>query len=927
MGRKNTNTKRKNKNSRSPKKKRSPQVVFINMFSDKPPIMVGFHGEMTTPDKVAKVPVVAPSTARMNTRAVKTFMNPEQSWKEHLISGLWSGGSRDFSSATPRVVYHARKMKDPLTRCGEVILPNELRDKNPRLYTRGSVEESCVLSPIPLFRASKCRSEYRELRDAVYAQNVRKECAIRGTHQLMNYCGDGHDLLHRCLLVQASQWALFYAEMNFMVNMMVKFASTLYTSLTGFNRTVCPLSKELNISVRKGQKTPLTEEVNHVLMMIADFIVVAVHRTPSLTSPWNVGDMELGPLLEIGNKLSVVCMQLEKSNLLSLIPKKRTTMGTRERWTWVFKQMHCLNVCFKTALSATHLTKILTNGGGLFKTMAPPHSEAMEQQKVSDPRFYASLVMRDEFRRLIKEDEPPCFAFTPFDYQQFIAYHNWQCGDKVSSYFYMSPFMCYQAYKSQDSYSLTQLMVDPFAVKGNSSLEYFLNALGPQHKGVMEMWFEKHAVEEIYSRHSVDTSVVFAWAADKCMAPAFFSSNWSCTSNSALAHTEVYTATVVRFLMDGNLAQRVSNCRVLNLMEWFPEVNYMSTRDHVDSELLRRWAAVVIQRRFRDYLTQRGTERKVWSRDAAHTIQRAWRMRKRRQTLLRVCAVFIQAAMRGHWVRQTLHEKKEKAVRLVETAKMIQCIWRRKAREREQRIERQKRQERCAAKTIQRRWKGYVRNVAMCLAVCQIQTVYRNKWKQMLFDYRRVAEIERETMRLAEKGKRDTVVKAEKHKHAQRKHRVEELAKQIAYFFEWNNLLKDQYLLANMDATGAVPYEILLQFPTVVQYTCTSSNPIGLLIEASRHVKYLVVTKSGLRHTQWVDYVQDCWYLQQEQQMEMLMRLQAQMNHDIKRRLESIQEQMQMQMPPSRHMTMQPVILQPIPVRYNQISDMKYGNT
>jgi hypothetical protein len=225
-------------------------------------------------------------------------------YEEYLISGLWTGGSRDLSSATPRRLYTPLGMKSVLTRCGEVFVARSTeRVMHEKVHPHGSVADVTRFCKLPLIKALRVSPDYREVRDALYAQNIRHECAVRGTEKGADYCGDWNDVAHKSFLMQTSHWAMFYAETHLMVNMMVKWSSSLFIPATGFIHQICPITHKLEIR-SSGTKTKLTDAIRKILKLIAQFIAVLVRKTPCISRPWMSMNAYYHNVLCIGDALS-----------------------------------------------------------------------------------------------------------------------------------------------------------------------------------------------------------------------------------------------------------------------------------------------------------------------------------------------------------------------------------------------------------------------------------------------------------------------------------------------------------------------------------------------------------------------------------------------------------------------------------------------
>jgi hypothetical protein len=235
-------------------------------------------------------------------------------------------------------------------------------------------------------------------------------------------------------------------------------------------------------------------------------------------------------------------------------------------------------------------------------------------------------------------------------------------------------------------------------------------------------------------------------------------------------------------------------------------------------------ASVVLQMAIRGFVARRRFRVLVERRDikrvsdmksrAAVVLQGAWASRVAAlEEKRRVSVLVIQALCRGHRCRMWYQE-------IVATKKRV-------AREAEEWLRLQNQ----VSGTIQLAWRKY------------------NARRKQRMEERKQKENTHKIIEVQKQNKKHQQQKREVDCFTQAVHK---LAKQLAFFFAPENLQVDRNLIQSMLPDGTVPYQTLLSFPTVSQYTCITKNPVAMIQDAASMVEYIIITLDGLRYTNMV---------------------------------------------------------------------------
>ena len=236
-----------------------------------------------------------PDNYKINCNGMKTFAEAGLTPTELMISGLWSGGSRDMSALPPKTVWPGMDLSKPHAYLG-------LMSDN-RVYRVGSVKHTAITDKLPYIASLGIDVKYDELRGAVYADKIRNSAILSPPDMGFNYCGDKHEVLHRCVSMQNSYWALFYSEVYLLLNTMSRATPHLYTEKTGYFASICPLTKALTLH-QSQSKTKLAIECRRILAYIAGFVRVLMRNAPSLMKPWMGANLFYADIAQISGSLA-----------------------------------------------------------------------------------------------------------------------------------------------------------------------------------------------------------------------------------------------------------------------------------------------------------------------------------------------------------------------------------------------------------------------------------------------------------------------------------------------------------------------------------------------------------------------------------------------------------------------------------------------
>lgn len=535
------------------------------------------------------------------------------------------------------------------------------------------------------------------------------------------------------------------------------------------------------------------------------------------------------------------------------LPNTTKFIETRAIWVATLMRLRRLRVLYLCAMSSTTVLQTIAVESGVLSPTSVPFVE-LSNIRASDPRFYGYVIRTSEFRRFLKTDAgPPCFAYAPFDNDTFTALLS--NGD--SPYMYQHPYIFWSSIqKGEFALSLDDIPEPtrpiPVAMLSNNKRHaiatrcLLINAFGPCNGAIMNACFRQAIAEE---RHFAPLPKVFKtqWNIKKKRATAAMIAsqtekfqdfeNWDMTE---------FVQLFMRLLNKNDLAQYLTSSRTIN-PEWFNESAYLRHGPTTDEYgLLREYSATRIVAKFiRTWTTLRRAKRNiaatmvqraVWrwrgrkavARAAAraenerHTQQRqrevmglvVWMQRRARARLLvKGCAAVVISRAFKHW--RLSRQLKRAAV-----ARGFQ-VFVAKALEYQRGVE--------LVISLQRRTRGFqavAKYKSMQLAATKIQAFQRGVWA------RRYTGCRMQHMRIT----RLHLVK------------VGQVAGHLRHLFMWGRLIQDHHMMTNCLLDGTMPYKMLLDFPSIQMHACTVPDPIGLLVEASRHVGCIVATSAGILH-------------------------------------------------------------------------------
>jgi hypothetical protein len=511
------------------------------------------------------------------------------------------------------------------------------------------------------------------------------------------------------------------------------------------------------------------------------------------------------------------------SKVRKYLPAGREFAKTRAIWLDTIERMLKLRVYYQCAMTVTSLMNSITLDGGLVDPSRVPFMD-LAVVRHTEEQSYGYTIRTMEYKRVLETDQPlPCFVFSAFDNNTFVATVSRTTGD--SPYLYQHPRIFWSSVQLSEDETVNpeETTLATFLHHGVATRAMMTNACGPDHHHILEECLVQGAYEQNMlgmpaTRKMWDLTGIR-------VRPSLVAAKMDRMQNFDRLEVGEFVALTTRLLNKDDLSFYLQAADTLN-HDWLMRSGYYKVparalghrmvKEHIAATMVGKfiatWAAG-----FRARRDDRATALQTW----AHGRLLAHRAARR---LTRLAA---KSASR----RTAYHQRSHSAKRI---QRMVRAFLRRRAVvawvQRHARAQRDTAARLCAAVLLlQRMCRGYHMQFAYKTArwmAVRLQALYRGARA------RRYVAAVRET-------RRGVLWYMDK---------VDKVEAQLKHLFEWERLVNDPYMMAHSLRDGTVPFPLLLSFPCVNMFACTVQDPVRLIVEAGRRLPWLVVTPYGLLH-------------------------------------------------------------------------------
>lgn len=843
--------------------------ILINdtvYYETTPRIRVGFHGDITSIKKENTILVELPSYARVRKDGKLTFMQTKINVQEMMISGLWYGGSRDLSNITPRTIYYPFNATSTIGKYDLEIM----NSKTDRVWYRGSIQETAINDKLAYFHSLGISSNYRELRDAEFASQIRyrsvTRCLPSGS---MFMGGDTNKMFYKCKQMQSSYWAMFFSRFWYIVNTMGVNTAELYPVCLGFmsktNQVTGHVELFIDPNIKSNIKLNARKEILNVSNKIGELVFIVLTNIPCLLKPWQGVNIHYDDISNMRSIIENVHNYILSTDLFSLIPRNSIYDKTITMWKHIIYKLKQINVYYLCALYSTSILQGMFISDGVMDIDKIPCIELGLMCKYN-PIFYGYNICYSEYKRCIEDNSvSPYYAHTSYDNDKFTALLS---KGKESPYIYQHPYVYFNSIlhaskqeSSNTSINETNKKINYY--KSNAVLSLFYNALGPNNKKIMKQCMDQ-AIEE--SLHVVKLpDIKNVWSIERhASKPSYISIKTDKYQNLNNFNHGAFVYQFTNVLFAGNLGDHVSKAPVLNV-SWFSRIKIIKGIKNEDCNgLISRIAKyrmnifltsfiehyrnikltkiIKIQSFIRNNIYKLIEKRKI--------IKRNELIKSNKMKIILIHMIFIfKFIIRIRLITFIM----TKIYNINYSSYIIQY----NVRNYLQRIKLN-----TYSTKIQSIIRMKLNNIYMkqlLLSVIKIQSIYRgNKERHIII-----------LMKQNELNRNQYITK------------VNLVVQHLCHVFRWDHMIKDEYMLRHILYDGTIPFDVILSFPRIQALLYNIIDPYQFIIDAANVVGHVYINQYGLCHKRWSieannviikgtpsspEYI---YYIQQQQQLQL----------------------------------------------------------